>query len=234
MCEAHDYSIYEYSPEWASDMCEAHDINTQESSRCARKGNYILDDYKEYNQFREYLSGDEYIIWQGRPEKGHIFCKYDFYMVPFSLLCGGFAIFWEASVIASGGPFFFKLWGIPFVLVGLYMIVGRFFVQQYMRGRTRYAITDKRVLQIRGGKLTCLDRNALPEIQLTVNRDGSGTIAFGNGYSFQPWGQHAFRGFVGMHGNMYGPSMRPARYDRPILENIRDVNQVYHILMEGR
>ena len=73
-----------------------------------------------------------------------------------------------------------------------------------------------------------------PEIQLTVNRDGSGTIAFGNGYSFQPWGQHAFRGFVGMHGNMYGPSMRPARYDRPILENIRDVNQVYHILMEGR
>ncbi len=201
-------------------MCEAHDINTQESSRCARKGNYILDDYKEYNQFREYLSGDEYIIWQGRPEKGHIRSE--------ERRVG------KECVIASGGPFFFKLWGIPFVLVGLYMIVGRFFVQQYMRGRTRYAITDKRVLQIRGGKLTCLDRNALPEIQLTVNRDGSGTIAFGNGYSFQPWGQHAFRGFVGMHGNMYGPSMRPARYDRPILENIRDVNQVYHILMEGR
>ncbi len=157
MCEAHDYSIYEYSPEWASDMCEAHDINTQESSRCARKGNYILDDYKEYNQFREYLSGDEYIIWQGRPEKGHIFCKYDFYMVPFSLLWGGFAIFWEASVIASGGPFFFKLWGIPFVLVGLYMIVGRFFVQQYMRGRTRYAITDKRKTDLSGPKCSAGD-----------------------------------------------------------------------------
>jgi len=190
-----------------------------------------VDNYEEYNQIRPYLAGDEYILWQGRPEKGHIFTRYDFYMVPFSLLWGGFAIFWELSVIASGAPFFFKLWGIPFVLVGLYLIAGRFFVQQYMRKRTVYVITDKRVLQIRGGKMASLDRRTLPEIQLSVNRDGSGTIVFGNGYGLGPWARTWHRG-VGMDGSMYGPSPRSARYGCVVLENIPDVNQVYRILME--
>jgi hypothetical protein len=67
------------------------------------------------------------------PNPGKIFHSDDLVLIPFTLLWGGFAIFWEASVLGyttfgskpsstHSAPSFFVLWGIPFVLVGQYMI----------------------------------------------------------------------------------------------------------------
>lgn len=179
-----------------------------------------MDNYEQYGQFRGCLLPDEYVVWQGSPVKGHLFSQRDIYMIPFSIMWGGFAIFWEMTAVASGAPFFFKLWGIPFVLVGLYMIAGRFFVQQFVRGRTYYAVTNKRILIYRSGKVSSLDRNYAPEMNMTVNRDGSGTIVFGeirrNAYGY--WWSYT----GSMKQNMNGF----------VLENIPDVNQVYRILSQ--
>lgn len=38
------------------------------------------------------------------------------------------------------------LWGIPFALVGVYLIIGPFFADAYLRARARYAVTDQRAL----------------------------------------------------------------------------------------
>ena len=68
----------------------------------------------------ERLLTGERMVWSGRPAQGLLFTGRDWLLVPFSLLWGGFAIFWESSVLAMNGPIIMKLWGVPFVLIGAF------------------------------------------------------------------------------------------------------------------
>jgi hypothetical protein len=104
------------------------------------------------------------------------------FLVPFSLLWGGFAIYWEVSVSMSGAPLPFRLFGIPFVLMGIYFIFGRFVYKAWKKRRTVYALTDKRVISLTLGndvQAEYLDRVAA--INKTVGKDGFGTVTFGSG-----------------------------------------------------
>jgi hypothetical protein len=97
-----------------------------------------------YLQLQPHLRPNERLLWCGRPDPRVWFTAADAFMIPFSILWGGFAIFWEVGV--SGGPIFAVIWGIPFVAIGLYMIFGRFFYKHYRKKRTCYGITDQRAL----------------------------------------------------------------------------------------
>ncbi len=99
-----------------------------------------------HSELIEHLDHDETLLWTGKPKQGISFKSSDFFIIPFSIIWGGFAIFWEYSVITTDAPFFFKLWGIPFVLVGLYMIFGRFFYDSVSRKNTTYGITKDRII----------------------------------------------------------------------------------------
>ena len=92
------------------------------------------------------LAAGEQILWQGKPRQGLMLRSADAYLVPFSLLWCGFVIFWEWNVIRLGAPLLFKLWGIPFVLVGLYLVAGRFFTDARRRAHTHYVLTTERLL----------------------------------------------------------------------------------------
>lgn len=131
---------------------------------------------------RKEVQSDERIIWSGIPQQGLMLRASDTVLIPFSLMWGGIAIFWEFSVISSGAPFFFMLWGIPFALAGIYLIVGRFFYDSSRRANTIYGLTDKRAIIISGlfsKKITSLNLKNLSEIQVKANKDGSGTITLG-------------------------------------------------------
>lgn len=145
-----------------------------------------MTNYDIETELRPHLSSGERFIWTGRPKTGIVFRPSDAFMIPFSLFWGGFAVFWEVGVIATGAPFFFKLWGIPFVLVGIYLIIGRFFADARKRANTIYGITQDRIL-IKSGifnrDIQSLNIKTLSEINLSQKSDNSGTITLGPTYS---------------------------------------------------
>lgn len=51
-----------------------------------------------------------------------------------------FRYFLETAVVRTGGPLFMKLWGIPFMVIGIYIIARRFLFDAY-RGQTWYGVT---------------------------------------------------------------------------------------------
>lgn len=131
---------------------------------------------------RPHLRPGERVLWEGRPDVRAYSLRGAWFLVPFSLLWGGFAIFWEYQVIRGGAPWFFAVWGVPFVGIGLYMIFGRLLVARREARNTAYGITDQRVIILGGAvrqTLTELDLRDLPMAQLEDQGRGLGTITFG-------------------------------------------------------
>lgn len=139
-------------------------------------------EFDDGSAVRAQLGLDETLLWSGRPATGVRLQPSDALMIPISLMWGGFAFFWEYMVVRGHAPFFFMLWGIPFVLVGIYLIVGRFFWDAYQRGNTYYAVTNQRLLFVRrglGGKVTSLPLRTVPAVEVS-DSGGRGTITFGS------------------------------------------------------
>ena len=99
-----------------------------------------------------YLDRGERILWEGAPAGGLRFRASDLPLSLFGAFFFSFACFWVymASTMGGGAPgafgLIFPLFGLPFIAVGLYLLVGRFFWGAYKRGRTRYALTEKRAI----------------------------------------------------------------------------------------
>lgn len=128
------------------------------------------------------IAPGEAVRWWGAPPTGLRLRASDGVAIPFSLLWGGFAIFWETMAVSTDGPWFFKLWGVPFVAFGLYMIVGRFFVDAFLRAQTKYAVTDRAAYVMRGGPFPVVRRlagSALAAVSLEPASFGQGTLRFG-------------------------------------------------------
>ena len=130
---------------------------------------------------RRQLGVGEQVFWHGQPIDGLRLRPRDAFVIPFSLLWCGFAVFWNATAWSQHAPPFFRLWGMPFLLVGAYMVIGRFFVDAWMRARTDYAVTNERVLIVThlfSERVTSLSLAFLPEMTLQVGASGRGTIQF--------------------------------------------------------
>lgn len=171
-----------------------------------------------------HIDKGERLLWSGHPRHGIRLRSQDAFLIPFSILWGGFALFWEAGVILTGAPFFFILWGVPFVLVGFYIVIGRFFVDARSRARTFYAITDERILIISGiftQHITSLQLRTLSDVSLTQYRDGRGTITFGP--------THFANGLIG--GASWPGS---SRYASPCFDLIERAKEVYDIIRNAQ
>jgi len=146
-----------------------------------------------FDVFSSELLPDETIQWTGRPNPAVVFHREDLYVIPFSLMWGGFAIFWLLT--ASGiwdvwtqrpnhnFGLFGIIWGTPFVIMGQYMIWGRFVYQRWKKLRTYYALTNRRALIVgqgwRGRTSSSAYFDGLAMVDKYVRADGIGSISFG-------------------------------------------------------
>lgn len=179
-----------------------------------------MDVYNEYGWADDYLTDNERILWRGAPEQGHIFTKGDIYLVPFNIVWCGFAIFWEISAIRSGAPVFFWLFGIPFVAIGFFMVFGRFIKRKNLIRNTRYVVTDRRVLRYRNDKVDFVDYRNGVKIHTDIDKDGCGTITFG---------EMPYQMMMGY--NMMYEMMGNGPFT---MMNIPQVNDVYKIIEQNR
>lgn len=143
--------------------------------------------------FSSELLPGERVHWTGSPNASVIFHREDLATVPFSLLWGGFAIFWLLGASGIWDVFANKpndtfhwfgiIWGTPFVLVGQYLIWGRFIHTAWKKRRTYYALTDRRALILyyafRARNVESAYFSNLDRVEKRVRPDGIGSIAFG-------------------------------------------------------
>jgi hypothetical protein len=158
------------------------------------------------------LSRDEKLLWSGVPRQGLVLSPSDAFLIPFSLLWAGFAVFWEVNVLASGAPGFFALWGIPFVAMGLHITIGRFFIDRRRRARTSYALTSERIVIRSANSTQSLALAPLSGISVNERSDASGTLTFGA----SPFPMSLFAG-----------SGWPGAKGPPMLEQIPDARRVF-------
>ena len=192
-----------------------------------------LIDQDSFTAVQPDLTPGESVLWAGRPSSAVVFHKEDWLLIPFSLMWGGFAIFWEMTATGywspnsspARAPGFFVLWGIPFVLIGQYLIWGRFLYAAWKKKRTYYAVTSRRVIVIQDGWKHQMASSYIDTLPTLMKDGGSGkygTLRFAP--SEPMWSQRSGRGIWD----------RMAIGNLPVFMDIEDVDSVYRLISDLR
>jgi len=185
------------------------------------------------------LVGGESIAWMGQPNPRVVFHKQDLFLIPFSLLWGGFAIFWEGGVAGfwnhgsrNGAWIFGMIWGIPFVVIGQYLIWGRFIYDLWLKRRTFYAVTNRRVIVVQKGwskKIVGAYLDSLPALTKEGSDQGTGTLSFAPSSS-SSWGFTGGTSSSGRRGGWNSMSIGST----PVFRDIDNLDYVYRLVSDLR
>ncbi|MCH8139059.1 MAG: hypothetical protein IH926_08945 [Proteobacteria bacterium] len=150
-----------------------------------------MSDLEHAALFEDQLLDGEEILWTGRPDPSVNFDRRDLTLVPFSIAWAGFAIFATAGfvngyveAVKSGGQegsFLFLALAAMFSLLGLYLLVGRFFNKRWNKLRPYYALTNRRVLILKTGTtptVSGIPWDKVPAIGKAQGFGGTGTVTF--------------------------------------------------------
>jgi len=112
---------------------------------------YTTDpNYKDLSlTVRSFLHSDEELLWTGRPYATQPY-RSSVFLVLFSIFWLVFSIFWTVGATAAGGAF--GLFGVPFMIIGCYLVYSVTVGQRKTLSETVYAVTDRRALIITKGK----------------------------------------------------------------------------------
>lgn len=137
-----------------------------------------------YQRLTSELQGER-LLWSGRPAQGLRLRRSDKILIPFSLIWLGFAVFMEYMAIHNDGDegvvWPLVIFGGVFILIGIHLVIGRFFVDAARRKSTIYGVTDSRAIIVSAGgkRVRAIKLSAVPEISLRENPDGTGDVLLG-------------------------------------------------------
>ncbi len=129
------------------------------------------------------IAEGEQVLWQGRPLKLHSRMQ-----GAGGILFGAFflifAFVWEMlalSALTMGGiGLIFPLFGLLFIGVGINNFFPNLF-GGHRRQSTRYAITDRRVIEVCKGRVTSWPLNTIIGMEKRYFKDGTGDLILSNG-----------------------------------------------------
>ncbi|MGH1334549.1 MAG: hypothetical protein ACRBFS_00365 [Aureispira sp.] len=154
--------------------------------------NNLLDDFSAldghqddtaFEALKEYSNNGQSLIWTGRPIRGFRLRKADWALIPFSLVWGGISFGWETVAVATDAALLFQLAGIPFVIIGLYMIFGRFFHDKWYRSRTFYGLTKDALIIKRPKIAETIPFTDLNNLEVQEGKNGRGSLSFQLNYN---------------------------------------------------
>ena len=138
----------------------------------------------DYSFCRAYMSTDERVLWQGKPQKGHLLRKIDRWLLlllAISLVCWTLEFLHPDTIRIPG-----DLWGLVHFsgIVSSILSVGwgvfRLILAPCSRRNFRYVITERRVLVKSWGDTKNMRLEDLYPFTLEEYSDGNGTITFGS------------------------------------------------------
>jgi hypothetical protein len=185
------------------------------------------DSFRVRMELEREMAHGEKLLWSGRPVQGFRVQRGDAFAIPFSFLFAAFAVFWLGAAYRSGAPWLFIIFGVVAVLVGLYLIFGRFIYDTYQRRHICYGVSDERVLIVRTARdrqVTSLNLQSLGEVTFTENARGGGSLQFGRDMFQAFYGSRAI--FTGWPGA--GRDMAP-RFDLS-----EDARRVYDLVRKAQ
>ncbi len=147
--------------------------NTGAKPRCMT----ISQDGLQPEAITQRLAAGEKLVWWDRPAAVGV-ARREFNLATlYGVFFVGFAIFWMTMAYRAPGPFF--LFGIPFVLMGLWIVATP--LRAYAAASsTVFALTDKRALIVKGGTATSYPLEQVAFVELEFGADGRGNVLFLN------------------------------------------------------
>ena len=144
------------------------------------------------DEVRLHLNSGEKLLWAGRPAQGIVLTWQDWHLIPFSVVWLGIVVysFWLRPTKTPEPLALFVAVGLLFIGIGIYMLIGRFFVDLWYRSQLIYGVTDRRAIILSGMRRQSVQSiyfSSLSTLKLEERRDRTGTIYFGDQPSSAYW-----------------------------------------------
>ncbi len=149
-------------------------------------------DIQKNASVKDYILHDETLLWTGKPVKPIKLLPGEKFNIIFGIFWTAFAIFWMVLAFWTTKRFdeqdlwimkIFPFFGVPFLLVGIYLIFLSPLRIMSKRKNLEYALTNKRILIFNNGKtqtLNAFEYSDIQNVNFGCDADGIGAVTFFN------------------------------------------------------